>query len=167
MSTPSVPTCDVCDAHLDQLRVLDPVFRDFGGHSAFHGPVATVACFEDNSKVREAALEPGAGRVLVIDGGNSLRRSLFGGDLAAKAAANGWAGVIIDGACRDYEELIVTPLGIKARALIPVKTEKRGLGDRDIPVRVAGALIQPGDYVYADRDGVVVAPRPLHPLGGS
>ncbi len=163
MTTPlTIPTTDLCDAHLDELRVLDPVFRDFGGRAAFHGAVATVACFEDNSKVRETVLESGAGRVLVVDGGGSVRRSLLGGDLAAKAAANGWAGVVIHGACRDADELAAADLGVKALALIPVKTEKRGLGDRDVPVRVAGQVIRPGDYLYADADGVVVAERALH-----
>ncbi len=162
MTADLIATTDLCDAHLDQLRVLDPVFRDFGGRRAFHGPVATVACFEDNSKVRETVLEPGAGRVLVVDGGGSLRRSLLGGDLAAQAAANGWAGVVIHGACRDAGELAATDLGVKALGLIPVKTHKRGLGDRDIPVRIAGHVIAPRDHLYADADGVVVAERALH-----
>lgn len=162
MSQPLIAVCDLCDAHLDQLRVLDPVFRHFGGRRSFHGAVTTAACFEDNSRVRDAVSEPGAGRVLVVDGGGSVRRSLLGGDLAAKAAANGWSGVVINGACRDARELADTPLGVLALALIPVKTDKRGLGDRDVPVRIAGHVIQAGDYLYADEDGVAVAREALH-----
>ncbi|MCG8442478.1 MAG: ribonuclease E activity regulator RraA [Caulobacterales bacterium] len=160
--TSSFSTCDLCDAHPDDVRVLEPVFAEFGGRGAFHGPVATAKCFEDNSMVREAVSEPGNGRVLIVDGGASLRRSLLGGDLAAKATANGWAGIVIDGAARDGDELAACALGVRARALIPMKTVKRGEGVRDIPVRVAGQTVAPGDHLYADRDGIIVAARALH-----
>lgn len=160
--TASVATTDLCDAHPEAARVLEPVFRSFGGRLAFHGPASTVACFEDNSMVREAVIEPGHGRVLLVDGGASVRRSLLGGDLAGKAAANGWAGVIIDGAVRDATELDGEALGVFARALIPMKTEKKGRGDRDVVIRIAGQTARPGDYVYADRDGVVIFDRAVH-----
>lgn len=159
---PQLSTCDLCDAHGARVRVVPPVLRSFGGHTAFHGSVATVACFEDNSLVREAVTEPGAGRVLVVDGGGSLRRSLLGGDLAGKAAAGGWAGVVIDGACRDAAELAAADLGVLARALIPMKTEKRGQGRRNDTVEIAGVTVRPGDYLYADADGVILADEALH-----
>lgn len=155
-------TCDLCDAHPDRVRVLAPVFRSFGGRPFFHGPVQTVHTHEDNSMVREAVAEAGQGRVLVVDGGGSLKRSLLGGDLAATAARNGWAGIVIDGAARDAHELEACEIGVLARALIPMKTEKRGLGTRGAAVGIAGAVIQPGDWLYADRDGVVAATEKLH-----
>lgn len=157
-------TCDLCDPYRDandgSLRVLPPVFRDFGGIPRFCGPVATIRCFEDNSLVKSAVESPGEGRVLVVDGGGSLRRALVGGNLAAAAARNGWAGIVVDGAVRDHAELAVVALGLRALALIPMPPAKRQVGERDIPVHVQGVRIAPGDWLYADADGIVVKPGP-------
>jgi regulator of ribonuclease activity A len=151
-------TCDLCDAHERNpaLRVLPPVFRAYGGAAAFHGPAATLQCFEDNSLVRAALEEPGAGRVLVIDGGASLRCALVGGTLAALGAKNGWAGIIVDGCARDEAEMAVLPIGVRALALHPLRSEKRGQGRRDVTVRVQGVSIHPGEWIAADADGVIV-----------
>lgn len=157
-----IPVCDLCDAHGDKLQVLDPVFQSYGGAACFFGPAETVRTHEDNSRVREAVMEPGNSRVLVVDGGGSLKRSLLGGDLAGKAARNGWAGVIVYGAVRDAHELEAENLGVLALSLIPMKTEKRGLGERGLPIAIAGASLAAGDWIYADRDGVIVAPSPIH-----
>lgn len=157
-----ISVCDLCDAHSDRIQVLEPVFERFGGRDAFFGPAETVRTHEDNSRVREAVREPGEGRVLVVDGGGSLKRSLLGGDLAGQAAANGWAGVLINGAVRDIAELEAEPLGVLALALTPMKTEKRGIGERGVPVSIAGATVNPGDWLYVDRDGAIVAREPLH-----
>jgi regulator of ribonuclease activity A len=155
-------TCDLCDAHERQpaLRVLAPVFRAYGGGAAFQGPVATLQCFEDNSRVREAVAEPGAGRVLVIDGGGSLRCALVGGNLAALAASNGWAGIVVDGCVRDVHELAGLPIGIRALALHPLRSDKRGEGRRDGPVRVQGVPVKPGEWLVADADGMIVLEGP-------
>jgi len=142
--------------------VVSPVFKSLGGVHAFFGPVETVVTHEDNSLVREAVGEPGEARVLVVDGGGSLKRSLLGGDLAAKAAANGWAGVIVNGAVRDAAELEAERLGVLALALIPMKTEKRGLGARGGAAVLPGAVAHRGDWIYVDRDGVILAARPIH-----
>jgi regulator of ribonuclease activity A len=159
-------TCDLCDAHKGdtsgEFRVLPPVFRDFGGLVRFAGPVSTVKCHEDNSLVKAALDEPGQGRVLVVDGGASLRRALVGGNLAAAAARNGWAGIVVDGCVRDVAELAACAVGIRALAAHPLPTDKRGQGQRDGPVWVQGVMIRPGEWLYADGDGVVVAPQPLH-----
>jgi regulator of ribonuclease activity A len=153
-------TCDLCDAHKHEVGtrffVLPPAFRDYGGVHAFSGAVATVKCFEDNSLVKAALDEPGQGRVLVVDGGGSLRRALVGGNVAAAAAKNGWAGVVVDGAVRDVAELAATSVGIRALALIPIPTEKRGAGERDVPVQIRGVWVRPGDTLFADADGIVV-----------
>ena len=157
---PSVVTCDLCDAHKGDagraLRVLPPVFRDFGGVGAFAGPVSTVRCFEDNSLVRAALDEPGAGRVLVVAGGGSLRRALVGGNLASAAARNGWAGIVVDGCVRDVAELVQCTVGIRALAPMPMPTERRGEGQRDVPVQVQGVWVHPGERLVADADGIVV-----------
>ena len=156
MSVPS--TCDLCDAHERDpaLRVLPPLFRAFGGVAAFQCPAATLQCFEDNSLVRSALEEPGAGRVLVIDGGASLRCALVGGNLAALGAKNGWAGIVVDGCVRDEAELAAAAIGIRALALHPQRSEKRGQGRRDGAVRLQGIDIRPGDWIVADADGVIV-----------
>jgi regulator of ribonuclease activity A len=154
-------TADLCDAHPDAFHACEPVFNAYGGRRAFGGPISTVRCFEDNSRVKEAVESPGQGRVLVVDGGGSRRRALFGGNLGSAAVRNGWAGVIINGCIRDSAELGRLDLGIRALGTMPLRSIKRGEGERDVPVRFAGASFRPGDYVYADEDGVVVAHEPL------
>ena len=153
-------TPDLCDAHPD-VQVVEPLFRGFGGRVAFHGPIATVCCHEDNSRVRELAGTPGLGRVMVVDGGGSRRRALLGDQIAANAARNGWAGFLIHGAVRDVEVLAQLDLGVQALAAHPMKTEKRGLGEADVPVAFAGVDFRPGHWLYADANGVIVSASPL------
>ena len=164
---PFMPTCDLCDAHKTDLsgafRVLPPLFRDFGARKQFAGEVATVKCFEDNSLVKAAVDSAGRGRVLVVDGGGSLRRALLGGNLGAAAARNGWAGVVIDGCVRDVAELAECAVGIRALASMPWPTEKRGEGEADVAVMLQGVAVRPGDWLYADEDGIVVSAIALHP----
>ncbi len=166
MSSQPVPaTCDLCDAHKGDdsgaFRVLPPMFRDFGARLRFAGPVVTVKCFEDNTPVKRAVESPGEGRVLVVDGGGSLRRALLGGNLGAAAARNGWAGVVIDGCVRDVAELRACEVGIRALASMPLPTERKTEGLRDLAVQIQGVWVRPGDWLYADEDGIVVADRAL------
>lgn len=154
-------TADLCDRYEAELaagrvRVLAPGFVHFGRHRAFAGPASTLAVHEDNALVRSALEEPGAGRVLVIDGGGSLRCALVGGNLGALAVKNGWAGIVVNGCVRDTAELEPLALGVRALGTHPQKAKKRGVGERDVTVRVAGATIAPGDRVVADADGIVV-----------
>ncbi len=153
-------TPDLCDDHPD-VHVVDPVFRSYGGRPAFHGRIVTIRCFEDNSRVRELANAPGEGRVIVVDGGGSVRRALLGDQIAAAAARNGWSGLLIHGAVRDVDALAETDLGVQALASHPMKTDKRGLGDVDVAVTFAGVTFVPGEWLYADRNGVIVSPRSL------
>jgi regulator of ribonuclease activity A len=157
-------TCDLCDLHKNDtdgdLRVLPPVFRDFGSRATFSGAVATVKCHEDNSLVKAAVDSAGRGRVLVVDGGGSLRRALVGGNLAAAAARNGWAGIVVDGCVRDAAELAQSGVGLRALALMPLPTEKRQQGQADVPVQIQGVWVRPGDWLYADVDGIVVMSTP-------
>jgi regulator of ribonuclease activity A len=154
-------TCDLCDAHKGDtsgaFRVLPPVFKAFGGVAAFSGPVHTVRAPQDNSTVREAVNSPGEGRVLVVDGGASLRYALVGGNLAAAAAKNGWAGIVVDGCVRDQAELAACAIGIRALALHPMPTQKRGEGQAGVPVQIQGVWVRPGDWLVADEDGIVVS----------
>ena len=153
-------TTDLSDAHAG-LRHLAPGYQDFGGHARFHGRVKTLVTFEDNTKVRDAVEMPGAGRVLVVDGGGSMKCALFGGNLAKLAAENGWAGIIIHGCVRDRAELKAEPVGIKALASHPKKSNKRDLGSFDVSLNFSGVTIHPGDWIYADEDGVVISDKEL------
>lgn len=161
----SFATCDLCDTHKSDgsgaFRVLPPVFRSFGAVQKFSGRVVTVKCFEDNSLVKDAVDSPGEARVLVVDGGASLRRALLGGNLGAAAAKNGWAGVVIDGCVRDVAELARCQTGIRALAAMPLPTEKRQQGQRDVAVQIQGVAVRPGDWLYADEDGIVVMTAPF------
>ncbi|WP_028224672.1 ribonuclease E activity regulator RraA [Paraburkholderia ferrariae] len=159
-------TADLCDAHEDRLaagtlRVLDPVFRWFGRAPCFSGPALTLKVFEDNSLVRATLETPGEGRVLVVDGGGSLRCALVGGNLGQFAQNNGWAGVVVNGCVRDSLELNALDVGIAALATHPQRSLRRGIGERDVPVRMPGATVRTGDWIYADIDGVLVADAPL------
>lgn len=153
-------TPDLCDEY-PEVAVADPVFRDYGGASAFCGRIVTIDCFEDNSRVRDLVATDGRGKVLVVQGGGSLRRSLLGDMLAERAVANGWSGLLINGCVRDVEALAKLPLGVKALAACPVKTEKLGKGEVNVAVSFAGLGFQPGQWLYADGNGVIVADRDL------
>jgi regulator of ribonuclease activity A len=155
----SVP--DICDDFAGEISILEPLFRDFGRNRKFSGEISTVKCFEDNSLVREAVRSEGRERVLVVDGGGSLRHALLGDLLAAAAVENGWQGLLINGCVRDVEILKTIGLGVKALNSHPLKTDKRGEGQRDVNVTIAGATIRPGNYLYADANGIVVATRDL------
>lgn len=157
-------TCDLCDVHKTDtsgaFRVLPPVFQSYGGRAAFAGPVATVKCHEDNTSVKALSETPGEGRVMVVDGGGSLRHALVGGNIAAAAARNGWVGMVVDGCVRDVAELNATDIGIRALALMPLPTERRHAGLVDVPVRLQGVAVRPGNWLVADADGIVVMSRP-------
>lgn len=157
-----IKTTDICDHFSGQIQIAEPMFGDFGGQAAFHGPISTVKVFEDNVLLRQALEEPGEGRVLVVDGGGSLRHALMGDMLAAMAEKNGWAGVIIFGCIRDSAEISHLNIGVKALGTMPLKSLKKGEGERDIAVRFAGISFKAGNYLYADEDGIVVSQSALH-----
>lgn len=155
-------TADLYDRFAGLLQVCDPILRDFGGRAAFFGEAVTAKCFEDNGQIKAILEEPGAGRVLVADAGGSLRCAMLGDLIGASAVANGWAGVILWGCVRDSAELATMDLGIKALATHPRKSQRRGEGQRDCPVAFAGVHFTPGDWIYADRDGILVCNRAIH-----
>lgn len=161
----TISTPDICDEFAENIRVLDPIFTNYGGRLSFFGEVVTIKCFEDNSVVKKLVDEDGKGRVIVMDGGASLRRAILGDMLAENAANNGWAGLVINGCIRDCDQIAATDIGVKALNVHPMKTEKRGLGDLNIPVTFAGQTIKQGDWVYSDNNGIVVSDvaLPLEP----
>ena len=155
-------TADLCDAHAGKVAVLEPMLAHFGGKAQFHGAVQTVKVFEDNVLVKAQLATPGEGRVLVVDGGGSMRCALLGDLLAQMAIDNGWAGIVVYGAIRDSGPISEMPVGVMALGTHPSKSIKRGAGDVGIAVTFAGQTIRPGVWLYADDDGVIVADEPLH-----
>jgi len=153
---------DVVDVYPDSARLLDNIFKDFGGRRSFHGKIQTVKCFEDNSKIWEILQQKITGDVLLVDGGGSLKHALFGGNLAKLAYDNGWAGVIINGCTRDVAEQRDIPIGIKALTTCPRRAIKRDQGEINVTLNIAGQKISPGQYIYADEDGIVIADKALH-----
>mgnify|MGYP005856372307 CR=1 FL=1 len=154
-------TPDLCDKYPELVRVMEPMMASYGGRDTFGGEIVTVKCHEDNSLVKENAGKPGHGKVLVVDGGGSLRRALLGDMIAENAVRNGWEGLIIYGCVRDVDALAELDLGVQALSSIPLKTDKRGIGDLNVPVTFGGLTFHPGEYVYADNNGVVVSASPL------
>lgn len=156
MTLHSLKTTDLSDEWGDKAQICAPLFRDYGGRTDFHGPIATVRCPDDNSKVRELLGEPGQGRVLVIEADASPRRAMLGDLLAQQAVDNGWAGVLVHGYIRDSADMVHMPLGVKALGTFPRKSDKRGLGETQVTLSFAGVEFRPGDMLYADADGVLV-----------
>ncbi|MGM0522057.1 MAG: ribonuclease E activity regulator RraA [Pseudomonadota bacterium] len=160
VNTNDIVTPDICDSYPD-VAVIEPLFANFGGLDAFGGPVRTIKCFEDNSMVKQAVAEPGAGAVLVVDAGGSYRCAMLGDMLAEQAVENGWAGVVMYGCVRDVDILATLSLGVQALGSHPRKSEKRGEGQRDIAVTFAGVTIEPEQWLYADNNGIVIAKERL------
>jgi regulator of ribonuclease activity A len=158
----STATTDLSDAH-PEAQVAEPIFGDFGGEAAFHGPIKTLKVFEDNAAVRATLETPGEGRVLVVDGGGSTRCALVGGLLGELAVKNGWAGIVVYGYVRDSVELGQQLVGIKALGAHPRKSEK-GLHSAvaDKVLHFAGVTFKPGAWLYADDDGIVVSEVAIH-----
>ncbi|GIV34880.1 MAG: putative 4-hydroxy-4-methyl-2-oxoglutarate aldolase [Chitinophagales bacterium] len=153
-------TADLCDAHTG-VSVVQPVFRIYGNKTVFYGQIVTVKVFEDNILVRKVLGKDGDGKVLVVDGGGSLRCALLGDQLAAMAVSNKWSGIIIYGCIRDSSAINQMPIGVRALHTHPLKSNKEGNGNINIPVEFAGTLFNPGEFLYADEDGIVVSPHPL------
>lgn len=151
----SFKTADLCDEYSDSLQICEPGLKSFGAVQRFFGQITTIRCYEDNSRVREAVGEPGEGRVLVVDAGGSMRCAMLGDLLAANAIQHGWAGIVINGPIRDSAEIAQMELGVFARGTNPLKSVKKGEGERDVSVEFAGVTFVPGAYLYADEDGMV------------
>jgi len=154
-------TPDICDDFFSELQILEPLFNEYGGKEKFHGEIVTIKCFEDNSLVKQTLGTDGTGKVLVVDGGGSLRCALLGDMLGAMAADNGWQGVIINGCVRDVEILKSIDFGVRALNCHPLRSDKRNEGQLNVTIVFAGVEFTSGQYLYADENGIVVAPGQL------
>ena len=161
------PTADLCDAHealfpKGLLFVIPPIFQNYGGGNSMAGEVFTLRCFEDNGLLKKVLEQPGQGRVLVVDAGGSDRCALVGGNLGALVEKNGWSGIVLNGCVRDVQELSELSVPVWAISSHPRRGSKHGAGEQQLPVDIAGGLVLPGDWCYADDDGIIVARQPLH-----
>ena len=154
-------TPDICDQFPDHLQIAEPLFTEFGGKDSFSGEIVTIKCFEDNSLVKQNLATAGHGKVLIVDGGGSLRCALLGDLLGAMAVQNGWQGVLVYGCVRDVEILKSMDLGVRALNCYPLKSNRRNEGQLNVPVRFAGVNFEPGQHLYADENGIVVANEEL------
>lgn len=153
--------CDLADDHPQRVQIGEPIFRDFGALRTFHGPITTLRCFEDNALLRQVLSTPGQARVMIVDGGASLKRALVGDKLAELMIANGWAGILVNGAARDVENLRSMSVAVRALNICPAKPAQTGIGELDVVVRFAGVTFRPGDWLYADENGLIVSDAPL------
>ena len=160
-------TCDLLDNHEDKdLSVISPSmdgksFKNFGGHHTFGGQVVTVKCFEDNSRVKETLATQGDGKVLVVDGGGSMRCALLGDMIAQSAIDNGWAGVIVYGCVRDVDDMAEMDIGVMALGCIPRKSNRRDEGQTDLEISFGDLTLNSGMFVYADNNGIIASDKPL------
>ncbi len=167
MAVTEFVTCDLLDDNSDKaIGVVSPYidgksFKNYGGRTSFGGQAVTVKCFEDNSRVKELLSTDGDGRVLVVDGGGSIRCALLGDMIAESAVKHGWAGVIVYGCVRDVDAMRQMELGVQALASIPQKSTRKGIGEVGVTLQFGGVTIRDGDYVYADNNGILVAAEPL------
>jgi regulator of ribonuclease activity A len=158
---PSIVTADLHDAHPDVAQICEIQFRSFGKKTSFAGPCVTLRTFEDHRQFQKIVARPGNGRVLVIDAGGSLRVAVMGDGIGKTALENGWAGAVINGALRDSAGINALAFGVKALGVTPRRSIFEVAGQADIPVRFGGVTFRPGDWVYADEDGLLVSPHPL------
>lgn len=154
-------TPDLCDENEGKVKVATPMFQAYGGKARFHGQIQTVKVFEDNVFVRDMLSEPGTGKVLVVDGGGSLRCALVGDLIAAMAQKNGWEGIIVYGCIRDSGVINGIDIGVRALNTNPLKSIKQGAGYKNIPVTFAGITFEPGEFVYVDEDGIITSATAL------
>lgn len=154
-------TADLCDAHSDKIQIVTPGLKHYGRKQQFYGQIVTIKLFEDNSLLRDLLNDNGKGRVIVVDGGSSMRCALLGDMLAGRAVKNGWSGLVINGCIRDSAEINDMDIGIRALGTHPLKSKKRGIGEKELPVNFACTEFKSGYYLYADEDGILVAPLDL------
>ena len=156
-----IVTPDLCDENLETVSAVAPIFNTYGGKSAFGGEIVTVKCFEDNTVVKARAAEDGAGKVMVVDGGGSMRCALVGDMIAANAMKNGWLGLIIYGCIRDVDAISILDIGIQALNSMPIRSVRENRGELNIEISFGGVTFKPGEYVYADNNGVIISPQSL------
>ncbi|KPD03931.1 ribonuclease E activity regulator RraA [Moellerella wisconsensis] len=154
-------TSELCDIYQESVNVVEPLFSNFGGRTSFGGQIITVKCFEDNGLLYDLLEEDGDGRILLVDGGGSVRKALVNANLARLATENGWEGIVVYGAVRQVDALMDLDIGIQAIAAIPAGCPDEGIGESDVRVNFGGVTFFSGDYLYADNTGIILSEEPL------
>ncbi|ALS96926.1 ribonuclease E activity regulator RraA [Lacimicrobium alkaliphilum] len=154
-------TSELCDLFADNVDVVEPMFVSYGGRRSYGGEITTVKCFEDKGLLEKVLAQPGKGKVLLVDGGGSLRRALIDANTAQLAVENDWEGIVCYGSVRDLDTLEDLDIGIHALASIPVSADYEQTGDADIAVNFGGVTFLPEDHLYADSTGIILSPEPL------
>ena len=163
-----IATTDLCDQfendiHAGLIHILPPVFQAYGQRVNFYGQAVTFKVFEDNTLIKKALEnDNGTGKVMVIDGGASVRCALVGGNIAKAGTSNGWEGILVDSCVRDTGEINELNIGVRALGAVPLRSLKKGAGERDLGVHIQGVRVNPNDWIYVDADGVVISPKALH-----
>ncbi|MBG5892595.1 ribonuclease E activity regulator RraA [Providencia hangzhouensis] len=160
-------TSELCDIYQESVNVVEPLFSNFGGRTSFGGQIITVKCFEDNGLVYDLLEEDGTGRILLVDGGGSVRKALIDAEIARLAVDNHWEGIVVYGAVRQVDTLMELDLGIQAIAAMPAGCPDEGIGESDIRVNFGGVTFFSGDYLYADNTGIILSEEPLTPYGNN
>lgn len=151
----------LCDIYADTIDVVEPLLTNFGGRNSFAGEVVTIKCFESVGLIYKALEENGSGKILLIDGGSSLRRALVNANIAELAVENSWEGIVVNGCVREVDILEELDIGIQAITAIPVGAEDSEIGEINVPVNFAGVTFLPEDILYADSTGIIISPEPL------
>lgn len=154
-------TSKLCDLYPEDISVVDPIFSNFGGRHSFCGQIMTVKCFESNGLLYEILSEDGIHRVLLIDGGGSVRRALIDAPLAELAVENNWEGIIVYGSVRQVDDLEEINLGIQAISATPVRAAEDSIGEVGVGVNFGGVTFYPNDYIYADNTGIILSENNL------
>ena len=149
-------TCDISDKLHPDVQYLEPVYKSYGGKTSFSGRIVTVKCYEDNSLVEEALKSNGKNSILVVDAGGSMNCAMLGDKRATDAIKNEWEGILVHGLIRDSATIKGMKIGILALGVCPLKSIKNGVGDSNLIVNFSGITFTPGEYLYADEDGVIV-----------
>ncbi len=154
-------TDEFCNNNCDDVQAAGMTFNSYGGKPRFYGEIVTLKVFEDNQLLRDQVYSDGTGKVLVVDGGASMRRALMGDMLAATAVENGWSGVIINGCIRDSLDMATMQLGVLALGTHPLKTVKAGVGQTNVSIQFSGLTFEPANFIYSDEDGIIISEKPL------
>ena len=154
-------TDECCTENCGEVQAAGMVFKSYGGKPRFYGEIVTLKLFEDNQLLRDQVYSDGTGKVLIVDGGASMRRALMGDMLAATAVENGWSGVIINGCIRDSVDMATMQLGVLALGTHPLKTVKAGVGEINVPIQFSDLSFEPADFIYSDEDGIIISENPL------
>ncbi|MEM6669196.1 MAG: S-adenosylmethionine--2-demethylmenaquinone methyltransferase [Pseudomonadota bacterium] len=155
----TVPVADICDAHRGRVRVLDADWRAFTTVAKFAGPARLVALHAADRVLSDMLKEPGDGAVALAT--VTGRNAVFGDGMATNAEANGWAGVVIEGAVCDVALIRPRQVGVRALRSHPMFERAGPEGDEVAEMSVAGVWVRKGDWIIADEDGVIAVDADL------